>query len=120
MRPLIALILALSVRFSASVAVPETQSSLWEIGQDVRTTSGTVKGHVAAWPEYTDVSEYLGIPYAQPPVGPLRWLAAKPFKSDKLFTADKYVCIRYIVILCASLNICSLRKLLATGEILCD
>ncbi|KAK0379950.1 carboxylesterase [Colletotrichum limetticola] len=43
----------------------------WTVGQSVTTSSGPVAGHVATGVE--QVSEYLGIPYAQPPVGPLRF-----------------------------------------------
>ena len=52
----------------------------WSIGQLVKTTSGEVKGHPSSWKP--TVSEYLGIPYAQPPVGHLRWAAPKPFSSN--------------------------------------
>jgi len=41
------------------------------IGQPVGTSSGLVTGHPA--PNASQVSEYLGIPYAQPPVGELRF-----------------------------------------------
>jgi hypothetical protein len=41
------------------------------VGQRVRTTSGFVTGHPA--PNASQVSEYLGIPYAKPPVGTLRF-----------------------------------------------
>ena len=44
----------------------------WTIGQTVQTSSGPVAGHQAA---NTTVSEYLGIPFAKPPVGDLRWAA---------------------------------------------
>lgn len=43
----------------------------WTVGQTVQTTSGAVAGHAAS--VASDVSEYLGIPYAQPPVGSLRF-----------------------------------------------
>ncbi|KAI0125069.1 carboxylesterase [Xylariales sp. AK1849] len=43
----------------------------WIVGQIVNTTSGPVSGHSAT--NNTEVSEYLGIPYAEPPVGNLRW-----------------------------------------------
>ncbi|KAI1842347.1 hypothetical protein JX266_011515 [Neoarthrinium moseri] len=43
----------------------------WVVGQTVNTTSGPVTGHPAS--NTTEVSEYLGIPYAKPPVGDLRW-----------------------------------------------
>lgn len=38
---------------------------------DVQTSSGLVSGHAAS--NATGVSEYLGIPFAQPPVGNLRF-----------------------------------------------
>ncbi|TQN73832.1 Cholinesterase [Colletotrichum shisoi] len=46
-------------------------SPRWIVGQPVTTTSGSVGGHAA--PGADQVSEYLGIPYAQPPVGALRF-----------------------------------------------
>lgn len=46
-------------------------SADWVVGQTVNTTSGPVTGHPAS--NSTEVSEYLGIPYAKPPVDDLRW-----------------------------------------------
>ncbi|KAK4033356.1 Alpha/Beta hydrolase protein [Parachaetomium inaequale] len=43
----------------------------WTVGQTVQTSSGPVEGHAAS--VASGVSEYLGIPYAQPPVGSLRF-----------------------------------------------
>jgi len=43
-------------------------------GTDVQTTSGSICGIVSA----NGVSEWLGIPYAAPPVGPLRWAPPQP------------------------------------------
>lgn len=43
----------------------------WNIGQTVSTTSGPVQGHAAS--DASQVSEYLGIPFAQPPTGRLRF-----------------------------------------------
>lgn len=60
----------------------------WSIGQLVKTTSGEIKGHPSSWKP--TVSEYLGIPYAQPPVGNLRWAAPKPFSSNKPLEAAKF------------------------------
>jgi cholinesterase len=63
-------------------------SEAWSIGQQIQTTSGPVTGHGADWKP--DVSEYLGIPFAQPPVGDLRFAAPKPFKGNKTITATKF------------------------------
>ena len=55
---------------------PSTNASL-----TVKTTSGRVHGKVdAAKP---DVRQFLGIPYAQPPVGDLRWLAPQPLSQPE-------------------------------------
>ncbi|KAN0115465.1 putative carboxylesterase [Hyaloscypha variabilis] len=43
----------------------------------VRTSSGSVEGHFAN--KSSGVSEYLGIPFAKPPVGDLRWAPPEPF-----------------------------------------
>ncbi|CZS94958.1 related to acetylcholinesterase precursor [Rhynchosporium agropyri] len=51
----------------------------WTVGQVVSTSSGSVKGHAA--PVAVEVSEYLGIPFAQPPVGELRWTAPKAYEG---------------------------------------
>jgi hypothetical protein len=53
----------------------------WTIGQTVFTSSGPVKGHAA--PYASEVSEYLGIPYAAPPVGDLRFAAPQPYAGTK-------------------------------------
>lgn len=52
----------------------------------VSTTSGKVKGHVR-----NGLIEYLGIPYAEPPVGELRFKRACPIKPwDGVFDANEY------------------------------
>jgi carboxylesterase type B len=66
--------------------------STWNVGQEVVTSSGTIKGHAAKWPATSEVTEYLGIPYALPPVGALRFAPPQAYKSNATFTADKYVC----------------------------
>ncbi|CAI7634474.1 unnamed protein product [Penicillium crustosum] len=45
----------------------------------VNTTSGMVSGHAAS--NTTGVSEYLGIPFAAPPVGALRFAPPQPYKG---------------------------------------
>jgi hypothetical protein len=64
--------------FSVSAVVARD----WTPGQSVKTSSGTVKGRAAGRPGYNQVSEYVGIPFAVPPVGSLRWTKATAFKSD--------------------------------------
>jgi carboxylesterase type B len=59
------------------------------VGEPVKTTSGTVVGHAAAI--RTQVSEYLGIPFAKPPVGKLRFAAPEEFKGNSTIDASKYV-----------------------------
>ncbi|KAH8668793.1 carboxylesterase [Xylariales sp. PMI_506] len=46
----------------------------------VQTSSGPVEGHEA--PNAAGVSEYLGIPYAEPPVGDLRWKEPVKYGSN--------------------------------------
>ena len=46
----------------------------------VQTESGAVIGKVENLPHGKSVHEYLGIPYAEPPVGKLRFAAPKPIK----------------------------------------
>ena len=48
---------------------------------DVSVTGGVVRGSVVQAPQGGDVEEYLGIPYAQPPVGALRFAAPKPISK---------------------------------------
>jgi cholinesterase len=78
--------LALSLA-SVTLAVPQAPSS-WKPGQTISTTSGPVTGHASSWQK--EVSEYLGIPFAVPPVGDLRWTAPKAYKSSKAIGAHKF------------------------------
>jgi len=61
----------------------------WTIGQAVRTSSGTVVGHAA--PKTVQVSEYLGIPYAKPPVGNLRFAAPQKVSGSGIVNASTFV-----------------------------
>jgi hypothetical protein len=85
-------------------------SPQWDVGQVVNTTSGPVsiasnyitasilasltwpqkvKGHAAAL--FKEVSEYLGIPWAAPPIGNLRFMPAQPYQgSYRTIVAEKY------------------------------
>lgn len=58
----------------------------------VTTSRGRITGHKA--PEVEGVYEFLGVPFAKPPVGELRFAPpAKlgPEASRAVFVADKYV-----------------------------
>ena len=46
----------------------------------VQTEYGAVVGKIETLPHGKSVHEYLGIPYAEPPVGELRFAAPKPAK----------------------------------------
>jgi len=49
----------------------------------VNTSVGTIRGRIVSAPQSgSSVAEYLGIPFAQPPLGQLRY--ADPIPLDKL------------------------------------
>ena len=59
------------------------------MGEDlkIKTRYGTFNGFV----DERGIKNWLGIPYAQPPVGKLRWQAPQPLQpSDKTFDAKKF------------------------------
>lgn len=60
------------------------------VGQTIETSSGPIAGHAAKG--YPEVSEYLGIPFGQPPVGDLRFAAPVKYTSSSLTNASSYVC----------------------------
>ncbi|KAL8948952.1 MAG: hypothetical protein Q9222_004904 [Ikaeria aurantiellina] len=62
------------------------------VGATVQTSSGAIIGHTAT--NRTRVSEYLGVPYARPPVGNLRFAAPQPFSSSSVFNASSYVSLK--------------------------
>lgn len=59
------------------------------VGRAVKTTSGVVIGHAAR--NRSQVSEYLGIPYAQAPVANLRFEPPLAYSSATVFNASEYV-----------------------------
>jgi cholinesterase len=59
----------------------------WTVGQAVDTTSGKISGMAST--KIPTVSQYLGIPFAQPPIGPNRWLKPQDYNSTANFKAVK-------------------------------
>jgi hypothetical protein len=84
--------------FAAILSVPSSIASSaesaedkcnWEVGQSVKTTSGEVQGHAAS--NATEVSEYLGIPYAFPPVGRLRFQPPIRYRGEETINGTNFV-----------------------------
>jgi len=60
------------------------------LGQyEVLTTNGKITGHPA--PNVRNTVEFLGIPYAQPPIGPLRFAPPLPPDGNVSFVAANWV-----------------------------
>ena len=55
----------------------------------VETTNGQITGHKA--PDVTGVTEFLGIPYAKPPVGELRFRSPQRYAERKEYMASEFV-----------------------------
>jgi hypothetical protein len=55
----------------------------------VETGNGQIAGHRSS--EAEDVWEYLGIPYAQPPLGDLRFAAPQKYKGRESYNATNFV-----------------------------
>lgn len=59
------------------------------VGQTIQTSSGPVNGHAAT--VNTNVSAYLGIPYADPPVGNLRFMPPVRYKGNASISGSSIV-----------------------------
>lgn len=68
---------------------PPCDNPVWNVGQSVRTTSGLVVGHSAE--NTSEVSEYVGIPYAAPPLGRLRFQPPVRFTGNDTINATAFV-----------------------------
>ncbi len=83
--------------FTASIISLATAAPLsinqcdFTVGQIIDTSSGPVVGRAAKG--YPEVSEYLGIPFGQPPIGDLRFAAPVKYTSSSLNNASSYVCL---------------------------
>jgi hypothetical protein len=70
-------------------ASPPFQHKRATVGQIVETSSGVVAGHAATY--YSEVSEYLGIPYAQAPMGDLRFAAPVKYEGSSMLNGSVFV-----------------------------
>ena len=67
------------------------QLQAYDATPKVQTESGKVVGKIETLPLGNSVHTYLGIPYAEPPVGELRFAAPKPAKAwSGIRNATKY------------------------------
>ncbi|ETS75067.1 hypothetical protein PFICI_13551 [Pestalotiopsis fici W106-1] len=87
-------LLASCLALVAQASYLEDRQANWTIGQTVSTSSGPVEGHAAG--NGTGTSEYLGIPYAQPPVGALRFQPPVAFNGTETINGTDYgfVCVQ--------------------------
>lgn len=82
-----------------SLAVPEPAL------KTAYTNNGPIIGHHA--PNASAVWEFLGIPYAQPPIGPLRFAAPQRYNaSQRIHNATSFVSELYAKDNCTALLIC--------------
>jgi hypothetical protein len=113
MRTLVVCSLALTAFVSGTLAASQ------KYDLDVVTSDGKITGHIA--PGMRNTVEYLGIPYARPPVGELRFAAPMPLerKSDyvaeewvRFVISDQWLVCRMLMIGCrASMSIDPMRQL---------
>jgi cholinesterase len=67
----------------------EQRQANWTVGQTVKTSSGPVSGHPAK--NDSQVSEYLGIPFGQAPIGNLRFAAPVAFNGTAPLNGSSFV-----------------------------
>lgn len=68
---------------------PEQSEAGRRLYRCVNTTSGQVAGHPS--PKKPAVYEYLGIPFAQPPIGDLRFAPPQPFTGSDSLNGTNFV-----------------------------
>ncbi len=86
------------------------------INQTVQTSSGPVTGHPATVEK--DVSAYLGIPYAVPPVGNLRFMPPVRYNGSTAINGSSIVSSLTLSDLCQYAQIFMLGIRLYSGHIL--
>lgn len=80
---------ALTAIAVASPFTPPAYGYGWAVGQSVKTSSGTVEGHAAQ--NAVEVSEYLGIPFALPPTGSLRFQPPVKYNGSSIVNGTDFV-----------------------------
>lgn len=91
---LVLVALAVASRTGRYVYSKASSRSEWTVGQTVQTSSGLIQGHAAS--NVSKVSEYLGIPYANPPIGELRFQPPTPFNGIQNINATSFVSKAYL------------------------
>jgi cholinesterase len=86
---LLSLLLPIATVITVAVGDTRDTEDIWNVGRQVRTTSGFVTGHPA--PNASQVSEYLGIPFAKPPVGELRFASPVAYVSQGTVDGSNFV-----------------------------
>lgn len=85
----LSLVVVATAIVNASIQGIEQRQSNWTVGQTVKTSSGPVSGHAAT--NDSQVSEYLGIPYGQAPIGDLRFAAPVGFNGSAPLNGTTFV-----------------------------
>lgn len=88
-------ILALAAASCVVATDLEQRAANWTVGQTVQTSSGPVSGHPAK--NDSDVSEYLGIPFGQAPVGDLRFAAPVAFNGTAPLNGSVFVSLLHLL-----------------------
>ena len=80
--------LSIAVLISAVACLQKVWTTNATVGMIANTTSGLIKGHANA--QYPYVSEYLGVPFAHPPLNNLRFMPPKAYAGcGKEVVADE-------------------------------
>lgn len=80
---------ALALNAVVSTTLAATTAAAHKSHLDVVTSNGKITGHLA--PGMRNTVEFLGIPYAQPPVGGLRFAEPLPPKGKSDYIAENWV-----------------------------
>ncbi|KAI0129630.1 carboxylesterase [Xylariales sp. AK1849] len=110
-----ALFVPVTLTFTPAGQQTTPRSTDWTIGQTVKTSSGPVNGHAAS--NDTDVSEYLGIPYANPPVDGLRWQTPGKYTGTATINGSDfgYACMQASPLLSAADSIAGIDNQTVNG-----